>query len=210
MDDTTLIAEDLLLLLLDDKSGTPAGAGTLHYTLGGALLVELALLGRVETGGDRPKLNGPQVLAIGDGPLPDPMPRRAYDKIAERPRNVQSLLLAIGGGLWKPLTDRLVERGLLRRESKRLLGVFNRTTLPIGDGRHEEELRRKVCAVLEDGAAADPRTAAVIALLSASGTLPSLHPRPRWSGEVYQRAKQFEEGDWGASAVHTVVVTTVT
>ncbi|MGA6167019.1 GOLPH3/VPS74 family protein [Amycolatopsis magusensis] len=199
-----LIAEDLLLLMLDDKTGTPAGAGTLHYTLGGAMLVELALLGRVdlEEGG------GAKVLATGDGPLADPLLQAAYDRVAERPRRVQSLLLALGNGLWKPLVDRLVERGCLRRESKRWLGVFRTTRLPIADGRHEAELRQKVREVLEDGAGADTRTAAVIALLSSSGTLPSLHPAPKWSGEVHRRGKEFEEGSWGASAVHTAVART--
>jgi regulatory helix-turn-helix AraC family protein len=33
--------------MLDDKYGIPAGAGTLHYTLLGAVLIELALHGRV-------------------------------------------------------------------------------------------------------------------------------------------------------------------
>ena len=59
-----LLVEDLMLLLLDDETGTPAAAGTLPYALGGAVLVELALLGRVET-------DGKKVSAIGDGPLSD-------------------------------------------------------------------------------------------------------------------------------------------
>ncbi|MFH8902079.1 hypothetical protein ACH4HG_37720 [Streptomyces coeruleorubidus] len=37
-----------------------------------------------------------------------------------------------------------------------------------------------------DGAEPDDRSAALIGLLSASGTLPSLHHIP-WSGAVYQR-----------------------
>ena len=39
----TLIAEDLLLLLLDDESGKLTNATFLDAGLGGALLVELAL-----------------------------------------------------------------------------------------------------------------------------------------------------------------------
>lgn len=66
------------------------------------------------------------------------------------------------------MIDRLVERGFIRRESKRMLGVFRTTRLPTDDMRHESELRRRVCAVLERGESPDTRTAAVIALLSAS------------------------------------------
>ncbi|MER6004007.1 GPP34 family phosphoprotein [Nonomuraea angiospora] len=144
MQSNMLIVEDLMLLMLDDETGAIAGAGTLHYTLGGAVLVELALNGRIETDGGRPGLNGPKIIAVGDGPLSDPLLQSAYEKVAERPQRVQPLLLAIGGGLWKPVIDRLVERGLIRRESRRVLGVFRTTRLPAEDTGHEAELRRKV------------------------------------------------------------------
>ncbi len=43
-----------------------------------AVLVELALLGRVETDEGPAGLNGPKVIAVGDGPLPDPLLQSAY------------------------------------------------------------------------------------------------------------------------------------
>jgi hypothetical protein len=43
-----LIAEDLLLLLLDDESGKVTNSTYLATGIGGALLVELALGGHVE------------------------------------------------------------------------------------------------------------------------------------------------------------------
>ncbi|MET9527075.1 GPP34 family phosphoprotein [Streptomyces coeruleorubidus] len=56
-----------------------------------------------------------------------------------------------------------------------------------------------------DGAEPDARTAALIGLLSASGTLPSLHHIPS-SGAVYQRAKRLEQASWGGEAVNTAVI----
>lgn len=208
MNGETLIVEDLLLLMLDDETGTPAGAGTLHYPLGGAVLVELALLGRVEAEAGRGGLNGPKVSAVGAGPLPDPLLQSAYDKVAEKPRAVQTLILEIGSRLWEPLVDRLVERGLVRREKKRVLGLFKMTMLSAADPAHEAELRRTIRAVLEDGAEPDTRTAAVIALLSSSGTLPMLRPALPWSSTVHKRAKALEDGNWGARAVNTAVART--
>jgi hypothetical protein len=205
MRNETLIVEDLLLLMLDDETGTPAGAGTLYYPLGGAVLVELALLGRIEAEEGAGGLNGPKVHAVGDGPLGDPLLQAAYDKVADRPRGVQTLLVEIGTRLWEPLVDRLVERGLIRREKKRVLGVFRMNTLPAADSEHEDALRQAIRAVLEEGAEPDPRTAAVIALLSSSGTLPMLRPPLPWSGQVHRRAKALEQGDWGARAVNTAV-----
>ena len=203
-----LIVEDLLLLMLDDETGTPAGAGTLHYPLGGAVLVELALLGRVEIEEGHGGLNGPKVSATGEGPLADPLLQSAYDKVAEKPRGVQTLILEVGTRLWEPLIERLVDRGLIRREKKKVLGLFKMNTLPAADPTHEAELRHKIRAVLEDGADPDTRTAAVIALLSSSGTLPMLRPPLPWSGKIHERAKALEDGNWGAKAVNTAVART--
>jgi hypothetical protein len=203
--DEPLIVEDVLLLNLDDKYGIPAGARTLHQTLGGAMLVELALLGRIEPDESRSWWRGTPVLAVGDGPLPDPLLQDAYDKVAERPRPLQTLLVAIGAELWTPLVERLVQRGKLRRERRRFLGVIPTTRLPAADLEYESALRERMREVLEDGADPDPRLAAIIALISAGGTLPSLHPLPRWSGRVATRAKELEQGHWGAKAVHSAV-----
>jgi len=196
-----LIVEDLALLLLDDETGTPAGAGTLHYTLGGAVLVELALLGAVET-------DGSKVHAVRGDDLADPLLDAAYAKVAEKPRAVQSVLLAVGGDLWNPVVDRLIDRGLIRREKKRMLGLFKMNTLPADDTQRETEIREQIRAVLVDGASPDTRTAALTALLSASGALPSLRPALAWSGEVHRRAKELERGNWGAEAVSTAVAAT--
>ncbi|GAB2895057.1 GOLPH3/VPS74 family protein [Streptomyces mayteni] len=208
MQEEPLLVEEVMLLLLDDETGVPAAAGTLHYTLGGAVLVELALRGEIDVEESGSKLSGPRVVTVGTGDLADPLLRSAYEKVAERPRGVQTALLEIGGGLRKPVIDRLVERGLIRRESRRVLGIFPSTRLPADDTRHEAALRRRVCAALEDGETPDTRTAAVIALLSAGGALPSLHPAPKWSTKVHQRGKEFEQGSWGAVAVSTAVART--
>ncbi|MFC5823499.1 GPP34 family phosphoprotein [Nonomuraea insulae] len=59
-----------------------------------------------------------------------------------------------------PLIDRLVERGLIRRESKRVLGVFRMTTLPAADTRHEAELRPSPGRPRSTGARRSSRRAA--------------------------------------------------
>ncbi len=209
MDDELLIVEDLLLLLLDDDGASIAGAGTLHYTLGGAVLVDLALRGRIEedkeSGGI---LNGPIIRQVGTDPLSDPVLQTAFEKVGEKPRRVQPLLLSIGANLLNPLAERLEQRGMVNRESRRFLGLFRTTAWPAADQAHETELRRKINAVLVDGEQPDPRVAAVIALLSASGAMPALRPPVPWTSQTIARAKELESGDWGAAAVSTAVTRT--
>lgn len=209
MQNETLIVEDLVLLLMDDESGAIAGAGTLYYTLGGAVLVELGLDGRITVDENDKGLNGLKVRAVPGDALSDPVLQTAHDKVAERVRGVQTLLIEIGTGLHETVLDRLVERGMLRRESKKTLGVFRSTSTTAADTQHKKALMEKVRAVLVYGEEPDARTAAVIGLLSASGTLPSLHRSIPWSGKVYTRAKELEQASWGAEAVNTAVMRTV-
>ncbi|WGW13261.1 GPP34 family phosphoprotein [Saxibacter everestensis] len=186
-----LIVEDLMLLLLDDATGSIAVAGTLFYTLGGAMLVDLALRGQVEFDDTRAGSSGAKVHAVAGDPPSDPLLQSALARVARRPRDVQTLLLEVGAGLYDPVIDRLLERGLIRRDSKRALSVFRMTSLTINDTRHEAELLERVRAVLEDGESPDARTAAMIGLLSSSGALPTLHPAITWTTAVHERAKDL-------------------
>ena len=72
MPETVLVVDDLLLLLLDGD-GVPAGVGTLYHPLGGAVLIDLALAGRIAPKRGVGGRHGPVVDARGDGPLPDPL-----------------------------------------------------------------------------------------------------------------------------------------
>ncbi|WP_455356653.1 GOLPH3/VPS74 family protein [Streptomyces sp. SYSU K217416] len=209
MQNKTLIVEDLMLLMIDDKSGAIAGAGTLYYTLGGAVLVELGLGGHVTVDENDKGMNGLKVHAVAGDPPSDPMLQTAHEKIAERVRGVQTLLIEIGTGLREPVLERLVERGMMRQESKKTLGVFRSTSTTSADTTHKKALMEKVRAVLVDHQEPDARTAAVIGLLLASGTLPSLHRSIPWSGEIIERAKELEQGSWAAGAVNTAVMRTV-
>lgn len=209
MQNETLIVEDLTLLMFDDDSGAIAGSGTLFYTLGGAVLVELGLGGHVTVDENDAGLNGLKVHAVPGDPLPDPVLRAAHEKVAGRKRGVQTLLIEIGTGMRETVLDRLVERGMLRQETRKTLGLFRTTATIAGDTGHKKALMEKVRAVLIDGAEPDTRTTALIGLLSASGTLPSLHRSVPWSGKVYQRAKELEQSSWGAEAVNAAVMRTV-
>lgn len=178
-----LVVEDVMLLVLHQQVGPPATAATLLHTLGGAVLVDLALLGRVGTA-------GPAVVAVGHGPLPDALLRGAHDIVARRPRPARTLVPELGAELWPPVTRRLVEQGRIRRERRGPLGLHPVTTRAVADASHEAELRAHLRAVQESGRRPDARTAAVLALLSASGALPDL-----------RRAAPVVDGGSGGSGV---------
>lgn len=198
------LPEDLVLVLFDPRSGTIAGEGTLYSSLAGAVLADLALAGLIEVD-ERPGLTGNAVRALGTEAPTDPLLRPTWEHLAEKPRGTQTVLAGQGPLLRGPVLDRLVERGHLRREDGHFLGLFPRTTLELGDTGRREELVESLRSVLLDGADPDPRTAALTALVSASGNLPSLHREIPWSGTVQQRGAALASGDWGASAADAAV-----
>lgn len=205
LSDQPLIVEDTLLLLFQPDSGTIAGENILFSVLGGAVLADLALAGRVEA-----EEHGlvTRVRAVGEGDAPDPLLAPAWTSLSKKPQDVQAVLADVGPRLRGPVLDRIVHRGDLHRAEGKVLGLFPTTRLTLASERRST-LIRDVRAALVDGEVPAPRTAASIALLSASGTLPQFHSEIPWGTDVYTRAKELEAGDWGAAATSSAVVRTM-
>ncbi|MFB8188195.1 GPP34 family phosphoprotein [Microbacterium sp. NPDC055988] len=201
-----LLVEDVMLLLFQPDSGSIAGENILFYVLGGAALGDLALQERIEVRKEGALTN--RIHALDPHAVPDELLAPALEYIERKPRDVQTVLAAIGPNLRAPVLDRLVERGDLTREQGRSLGIFPTTKLALGSDRRAALIER-VRSVLTDGETPDIRTAASIALLSASGTLPQFDGEIPWSGDVYTRAKTIERGDWGAAAAAEAVTRTM-
>lgn len=202
------LAEDLLLVLFQPDSRTIAGENTLFYVLGGAVLAELAIGEHVRT--DDGPIGTTRVAVTESDPPAEDILRRGWDYVAEKPRNVQTVLAAVGPYLREPLLERLVENGHLVRGRRKVLGLFDASTIELGDTGRREQLVADIRAVLVDGAEPEPRVAALAALVSGSGTLPQFHREIPWTSPVITRAKELERGNWGADAAAEAVVRTMT
>jgi len=199
-----LIAEDLLLLLLDDASGRPQ-TSQLELALGGGVLVELALDGAVEVA-ETSVWRSSKVRPVPGAAPEDPVLRAGLAVVAEKERSAQDLVQRLGKGLADTLAGRLVERGILERRDDKVLGLFSRTRWPARDSSHEERVRHALTAVLVAGSHPDPRTGALVALLHAVDRSHQSVPHEGLrAGEVKRRAKEVAEGDWAAKAVKDAV-----
>ncbi|GAA1760362.1 GOLPH3/VPS74 family protein [Agromyces humatus] len=202
------LAEDLLLLLFQPRSGTIAGENHLFYVLAGAVLADLALRGHVRSTATR---TGSMVVhAVEDRVPADDTLHSTWAYVSEKPRGVQTVLAATGPRLRAPLLARLVERGDIREEARTALGLFDTTALVEGRTGRRADLLQRVRDVLVDGVEPQPRIAALAALISGSGTLPQFYRDIPWSTPVITRAKQLEQGNWGAGATAEAVARTVT
>lgn len=204
--DEPTLTEDLLLLLFQPDSGTIAGENTLFYPLAGAVLADLALQEHVTMG----QASGSKLETVEDQPPTDSILRSAWDYIAEKPRRVQTVLAAIGPALREPLLERLVQRGDLEQVPRRTLFVFTTTALQEGPTQRRPQLLAAVREALVDGVEPTTRVAALAALISGSGTLPQFYREIPWTSAVIDRAEEFEQGNWGATAAAEAVTRTVT
>lgn len=202
----TLLAEDLLLLLLDDDSGKPVvDPGALPRALAGAVLLDLAMSGVVEVAtGDGEAKKGRLVLTNRTAPL-DPILAHAVAQLrGSKPMRPERAIEKLDKNLREAVLGRIVERGWVHEAKGKLLGIFPTTTWPSVDASHERVVREKLRAVLVDGAAPDPRTAALVSLLAAVDAAPKVFPDAAKKA-IRKRAKEIAAGEWAGAAVRRAV-----
>ncbi|GAA5187501.1 hypothetical protein GCM10023322_36010 [Rugosimonospora acidiphila] len=196
------MAEELVLLGYGDR-GDPVVAGVgLDFGLAGAVLVELALAGRVEVADG-------MLTVVDRAPTGDPVLDATLARIAERepPRTPKDWVGDLRTGLREQILGRLVGAGVLRREPGRVLWVFPATRYPSASGEQppaEVEIRRRLLDAIEGDGPVDERAAALCALVRASrleqevfGDLPK--------DRVAARLTEIGTGDWAAESVKRAV-----
>lgn len=192
-----LLAEDLLLLAYNDDSGKQDSIANLHYGLAGAILIELGELGKIQIDGDGKK---GKLRIVDQGPTGNPVLDEWLGKLGKYDgRKPSSFIGSIYSGLDKALLQLLAERGVLRAEKGKILGVFPTTRWPAADSSHEHRLRQRLHDVLVTGVEPDAHTAALIGLLSAIDAVAQVVDKPHRKA-AKARAKEIAEGNWAADA----------
>ncbi|WP_435736867.1 GPP34 family phosphoprotein [Cellulosimicrobium sp. PMB13] len=216
-----LILEDYLLLTLDDETGkTVVGSASREHVAAGALLVELALLGRVDLAGDGEGGRVGRIVVRDTTPTGNDLLDEALDvvrsKEGSKPKTLVPLLAKRRPA--ERAVAALAGRGVLRRQPGRILGIFPTTRWPAADSRHEDAVRRLLWRVLVDGGRPDERTAALVGILSATGQAgqalaaggargagPVVEGDERWTlrrrADVDRRAQEVAAGSWGSAAL---------
>ncbi len=204
-----LIAEDLLLLLTDDVTGKPVVDGQrLPFALAGAVLVELVLAGRVGVTDDGNWGSGPRVAVVDETPLGDEVLDEALRRIADRrqPASAQSLVGTLAKGLPDSLRTRLAQRGILRADQGRFLGIFPTRVWPAADAAHEAALRSALWAVVVQGRGATDRESCLVALLHAVDQVPKQFATEGMTAkQLRARAAALSAGNVGGDAARRAI-----
>lgn len=168
------LAEEIALLTLDDETGRSMGRQGLaaSLALAGAVLMELALAGRIDTDRDRLELLDPSPL--GDAVLDKGL---ALLTDARDSRGALMLLAREEAGMRSAVLAQLVERGLLRRVDGRVLLVFpERRYFKAEDRPEPREVRARLIRSVATDDIPDPREALLLGLARSTALLPLLLP----------------------------------
>ncbi|MCY0942087.1 GOLPH3/VPS74 family protein [Streptomyces antarcticus] len=196
------LAEEIMLLSLDDESGSAKQREAAGWAVAGGILLELVLTGRVSVTGRFLELKdttptGERLLdsrtALIETWLRGRGKRRVTDWLTkDQPKAVAAAL------------ESLCERGVVTEERRKALGVFPVRRYPEADGAIEGELRARLRAVVLDGAEPDARTASLIALIHSA----KLH-RLAFPGtdrkQVAARMAEVATGQWAAESVRNAI-----
>jgi hypothetical protein len=172
--------EEIILLLLDDKTGRPIGlpAPAGDYAIATAILMQLSLNGSIDT--DLEKL-----MVTSTKPSGDPVLDEALTMIATTPgqRDSRHWIVEIGRKTDRfraQLLDNLVAKGVLRKEEGRFLWVFPDRRYPkAAEGELDVmEVRARLRAVLLSNEIPEPHDSLMIGLARSTGIIPFILTGP--------------------------------
>lgn len=157
-------SEEVMLLLLDDKGGRFIDVPTLslEYALAGAVLMDLALEGRIDTDPER-------LFVVDPTPLGDDLldPILAQIVQSEGGHDTRYWIKEVTGqadAIRDGSLDRLVGRGVLRREEDRFMWVLRTRRYPIDDYQAVREVKLRIMGVILSDDIPDARDIIIISL----------------------------------------------
>ncbi len=198
---------EILLLALHDRKGTFAFGQMIHLGLGGAVLTELLLEGRVrivEEG--RRKKEFVEVVdrrRLHDSALDAALDRLASAKRRATPANTVSRIGQVKE-LRRLVARDLCRKGVLRETEEEILLLFRRRVYPTVDPAPERALVERVRRTLEGEAPPNERTAALIALADATSLLGAIFDRKERKA-LKGRIRQLRDADVGSRAARQAV-----
>ncbi|WP_127505249.1 GOLPH3/VPS74 family protein [Actinoplanes solisilvae] len=196
------LVEEFTLLAYDDD-GTPLTDGThLDHGLGGGLLLELALAGRVDVEDKR-------VVVVDASPTGDPLVDAALAKIVgeDKARRPGHWVSKFAKETRPMVLARLVDEGILTTEKDKVLWVFPRIKYPAAHGvepAQEKAARDRMRRAVLDSGAVEPRTAALCALVAATDLDKTVFGDLDRKA-VKARLREISEGAWAAAAVKKTI-----
>jgi hypothetical protein len=166
MKPSLILGEEIVLLSLDDSTGAhlPLMPQALGYGLAGAVLADLELAGRIAT-----QTKCVEVLdaAPTGNPLLDPwLHQIAADKKCHPIAHWLQTLSDEKGAIEQAALDHLIERGILKRQDKKILWVIGLRRYPTIHNEERVEVKTRLAQLIQGDEQPTHFDATLISLLS--------------------------------------------
>jgi Golgi phosphoprotein 3 len=165
------LADEIVVLMLRDDTGAIRSEcdSVANIAIAGGILMELALLGRIDT-------DLTSLFIVDPKPVGDELLDPALQRIAAEPETRSSawwirVLGLHSGDLSAKVLERLVQAGILRAEDRQFLWVFSRRAYPQNTGREEREAKTRLVSVMFNDDVPDARDTLLLGLAESTGVL---------------------------------------
>ncbi len=161
------LLEEFLLIALDDEKGQFVIDSThLHYGFGGAILLELALRDKISIEGDYVNLkDSAYVKEVALNKTLDLLKESTKQKKIKDWINV---LAKKAGELKQDTLQRLINKGILKKEEHKILWIIPYNKYPTSDLSPENKVRERLNNVMLKGAQSEPRDIMLLSLIEVS------------------------------------------
>jgi golgi phosphoprotein 3 len=171
--DALFLHQEILLLAMRDDKGTIEAGSMYQYAIGGAIVAEMLLNGRIQTEKSRRK---ELVTLINSTPFGNALLDHCLTKIAiaKRKATVETWVSRFAGlkNLKHIIANELCDKGILKADEDKVLLIFSRKIYPEIDPQPEQELIERLRkAIFTETMEIDPRTVVLLSLANSSGLL---------------------------------------
>ena len=161
-----LLEEFLLIALDDDKGQFVIDSTHLHCGFGGAILLELALREKISIEGDCVRLKDSAYVK-------EVALNKTLDLLNEKGKEIEvkeliNLLAKKAGELKQDTLQRLMNKGILKKEEHKILWIIPNNKYPTSDLSPENKVRERLKAVMLNGAKSEARDIMLLSLIEVS------------------------------------------
>ncbi|HSG29970.1 MAG TPA: GPP34 family phosphoprotein [Thermodesulfobacteriota bacterium] len=159
------LAEDILLLLLDDESGELANIDlmTLNYAMAGAVLMDLGLKNRIDN--DLEKLIVADSTPTGIAMLDKYLQKINSENNDNNTRFWLTELSNYGEEIMDSAIEMLIDKKILKMEEKKFLWVIGTRVYPMIDDTEEKEVKKRIIDLLMSDDIPSPKDVVLVSLM---------------------------------------------
>jgi len=198
-------AEEFLLLALNDPKGgfVREPPERFENALAGAILMDLALMNRIDTDLEH-------LILIDGSPSGDPLLDEVLALIRKYPDSkstaywIEEIRYHIGE-FRDHIINRLIDRGMLKKEEKKLLGIIPQKLYAVPQSAEAREVRERLRTTILSDDIPDPRDVLLISLMVSCNLIDRLFSRQEREA-VLERIDRVAQMDLIGQAVYKTIL----